>query len=79
MLKSSINRIGYARSSYFQVNGTLSKKQSMKNGIKVKEKLIRVWAFFARRNRYFGTLIFEKIGALSSRTVIPWVEDSLKT
>jgi hypothetical protein len=52
--------------------------QNKKNNISVIPKLIREEMFRENRKRYFGTLIFVKIGAFAKSEPIPPLVESLK-
>ena len=52
--------------------------QNTKNTTSTRPKLMSACTFLENRNRYFGTFILVKMGALSMSDVIPWPDDSLK-
>jgi hypothetical protein len=70
--------MGKASAKKVGVKGTLSTMQKIMNTTKVIPKLIREEIFFEKRKRYFGTLTFENIDALSIRDDIPEPVASLK-
>ena len=78
MLKSTRQQMGYRSRMNFQVKIMLSARQNTKKILSVSKKLINVWIFFEKRNRYFGTLTLVKIAALPIKDSIPCVLDSLK-
>ena len=78
MLNSTRHPTGKRRQMNFQVKVMLSRTQNTKNTHRVRPKLMRVWTFLEKRNRYLGTLTLEKMPALPMREVMPWPVDSLK-
>ena len=78
ILKIIRQRIGNISAKNVGVKGTLSIMQKIMNTTKVMPKFIRDEMFFEKRKRYFGTLIFEKIDALSIREDMPEDVASLK-
>ena len=55
-----------------------SSTQNTQNTHRVRPKLMRVWTFFDRRNRYLGTFTLVKMPALPISEPIPWEVASLK-
>ena len=78
MLKSISEKMGISSSTNFHVNATLSMIQNTKNTTSTRPKLMSACTFLENRNRYLGTFILVKMGALSMSDVIPWPDDSLK-
>ena len=70
--------MGKSKKMNFQVKGIPSNIQKRKKIINVKPKLIKVWTFLENKNKYLGTLTFEKMDPLFNKDVIPWVVASLK-